>query len=224
MQEKRTAWHFLKDDWHTGEGNLLVEIGKPIEHDGPLIPRSAGLHASPRIIDALGHARGSVITRVECGGPFAEDAEIFVSTTRTVRWGYNATEELRAFARRSALSVVAAWDPPQVVLDWLNTGNPELRSAAWSAAWSAAESAAWSAAASAAWSAARSAAWSAASAARSAASAAYSAASAARSAASAAWSVADSAARSAAASAARSAQDTMLEEIIDEGAWKRGML
>ena len=113
--------------------------------------------------------------------------------------------ELRALARRFAMRVIDRWNAPQIVRDWLETGDESLRLAAWSAAtaataaWSAAESAAW-----AAWSAAESAAWSAA-----------------ESAARAAWSAAESAAWSAARSAASAEKQAQCDEIRALLPWTR---
>ena len=92
-----------------------------------------------------------------------------------------------AWGRWCALQRIDDWDCPDVVREWLETGNEEIRSAAGSAA----SSAAWPAASSAAWAAARSAARSA------------------------AGSAARSAAWSAAWSAARSAQIDKLIEMVE---------
>ena len=220
MTTKRQAWHFLYNDWRTGYDKLLVKIGEKLVYSGqmPPIPEFRGLHASERLIDALQHANGSIVTFVECEGTVVDsypgDTK-FVCTERTALWGYDATDELRLFSRLVAKeAIVKFFDEekfgkmPQVVLEWLESGNDELRNAARSAAESAAESTAWSAAGSAAYSAAYSAAESAAwSAARSATnSAAYSAA----------WSATNS--------AAWSAQNETLTSMIIEGAKKRGLL
>ena len=68
-------------------------------------------------------------------------------------------EEKRYFARWCALQVIHLWNCPDVVKQYLETGDEGLRDAAWYAAWNAA----WNAASDAAWYAARSvgnAAWS----------------------------------------------------------------
>ena len=202
------AWHFLSIG-HDGQpilrdGRALPQNGEWLEHDGPTVLCESGLHASLRAIDALSYAPGTYVTRVECE-EVVEGSDKIVCRRRRVLAGADLSEVLSAFARWCALSCLDNWpDPPQVVLDWLMTGDEQYRSAAESAArsaaWSAAESAARSAAWSAAWSAAESAAWSAAE-------------SAARSA---AWSAAWSAARSAAWSAASSAANEELERLLSE--------
>ena len=203
-----------------------------------------GLHASKRAIDALSHAPGCILYLVELSGDFDENSDKVAATHRKYLAEFDATELLREFARKQALININkaekyfnSKEDFNIVLEWLNTGNLDLKESAWSAArsawlaarsaWLAAESAAESAARSAAWSAAESAAesaaWSAAEsaarsawlAARSARSAAWSAAeSAAESAARSAWLAARSA-RSAAWSAAESAANNMLCEMIE---------
>jgi len=51
----------------------------------------------------------------------------------------------REVARRYALQVVHRWEPPAVVLEYLNTGNEALREAAWHTAWDAEWYVAWDA-------------------------------------------------------------------------------
>ena len=194
-KQRELAWHFLQV---RGDGAAVLRDGRPLQvgqwlvHEGPVEICASGLHASTRAWDALHYSPGSYITRVEVEDVRERHNDKLVCTRRRPVWGFDAEPVLRAFARRVAKDCLDKWigTVPQVVLDYLETGDESLRSAAESAAWSAAESAAWSAAESAAesaaWSAAESAAWSAAeSAARSAAE-------------SAAWSAAWSAARSAA--------------------------
>ena len=59
----------------------------------------------------------------------------------------NSAYILRKFARGISLEVVLKHIPDihPVVIEYLETGDESIRSAAWGAAWSAAECAAWSA-------------------------------------------------------------------------------
>ncbi len=218
---KRTMWHFVAENGKLGYGDdRVVRPGKAYKIDGEPVLCKHGLHASRRLIDAVGFAPGPILCKVRLGGKVRHDKDKSVATERTVVAMADVTDILREFARKTAAEV---WfkhfkrGQHPAVDSWLDHGGDEAarsaaRSAAWSAAWSAArsaaKSAAWSAARSAARSAAKSAAWSAAESAAK--SAAWSAAeSAARSAAwsaaeSAAWSAAESAAESAAGSAAAS--------------------
>lgn len=158
MSETVMAYHFVGD--RLRDGRPVPPDGAWLEHDGPLVLCETGLHASRHPFDALGYAPGPILCRVEIGGTIIESEDKLVAVRRRIVARADATEALRYFARMQALCVIHLWrdDPPDVVLDWLMTGDEMLRSAAESAARSAAESAAWSAA----WSAARSAAWSAA--------------------------------------------------------------
>ena len=168
MSDKRLAWHFLAEGLKAYNG-YQVEVGKVHVHEGKLEPCRSGLHASTRLIDALKYATGPIISFVECSGEFVDHGDPtdkFVCRKRRALWAFDASEQLFAFARSCAQSVLHLWEAPQAVKDFLETGNSDLRSAAWSAAgsaaWSAAGGAAWSAARGAAESAARSAAESAA--------------------------------------------------------------
>jgi len=66
---------------------------------------------------------------------------------------------LREFARWCASQVIDMWEAPDIVKEYLETGNEELRDAAWDAARDAARDAAQDAAQDAAWAAAWAAAW-----------------------------------------------------------------
>jgi hypothetical protein len=147
----RIAWHFLRSDWTTyGDGTeqsrILVKVGEPLIHAGEMEPCVSGLHASTRAIDALSYSKGSVITLVECEGEFidhGEPVDKFICRKRTPLWGYDCTDELWTFARLAALEVLPLWPgAPDVVREFLETGNEDLRAAARAAAWDAAWAAA----------------------------------------------------------------------------------
>jgi hypothetical protein len=194
------AWHFVGS--HLRDGRPIPPDGQALVHDGPLEMCLAGLHASERIIDALQYALGNVICRVECGGKIVRDTDKMICTQRTILWRMNGEVLLREFARACARDVLHLWDAQDVVKQYLETGDEQLRAAAWAAASAAASAAAWDAA------------WAAASAAASA--AARDAASAA------AWDAARDAARDAASAAAwdaawaaaSAAQNARLEAMV----------
>ena len=195
-----------------GDGRI-IKLGETHKIKGEIIPCKTGLHASERIIDALIYAPGAIIWKVELSGIIIKKGDkLCASSRKYMAGGIDCSDALRKFARLCALEVVDKWDAPQVVIDYLKTGDEAIRSAAESAAWSAVRAASRSDAESATESAARSsarfAAWSAAESA---------AESAARSAAcytarSAAWYTA----RSAAWYATESAQDEALTELVNE--------
>ena len=203
------GWHFAAND-----RKLRYDDGRPIEagttHKVSVEPVlcKAGLHASARIIDALQYAPGSTVCRVKLGGKIVSGDDKSCATERTYLAVIDGEKLLREFARKCALDVIHLWDAPQVVRDYLETGDEQLRDAARAAARDAAGAAARDAAGDAAGAAARDAARDAARAARAAAwAAAWDAGDAARDAArDAAW--------AAARAAARDAQNAALECMV----------
>ena len=179
-----------------------------------------GLHASERLIDALKYAPGKYLWLVDLNGKIVAGDDKAVADERKYIDGFDAGDLLHEFSRKAALINIkkiykyCSQKDYDLIVEYLETGNDDIRSAARSAA-NAAVNAAASAAASAEWSvewsAARSVEWSAVA---SAANAAASAANAAASAASAEWSAAASA-RSAAASA-RSAEWSNLNKLLTD--------
>ena len=152
------AWHWIKADRTLRDGSPLV-LGSKLVHTGKLSICKSGYHASERIIDALGYAPGPIVCRVECSGQFDRQNDKLVCTERKALWAVNAETALRAFARRCATDVAHLWDMPQIVREYLETGDESkraaARAAALAAAWDAALAAAWAAARAAAWAAAR---------------------------------------------------------------------
>ena len=184
MSKRIKAWHFapLNDK---GQGYLrfddgrIIKAGETYSCEGEPALCENGMHGSRSIIDALDYAPGAFISRVEIWGDVQTDVDKIVGRHRKILWCYDATDVLRRFARLCALDVVRLWNAPDVVVQYLKTGDESLRSAARSATWAArnaARDAAWDAAWAAVWDADRDAAWDAAWAARAAAwSAAWSA-------------------------------------------------
>ena len=146
--EKVLAWHFLSSKW-TAHGDFKVEVGKTYKHEGDVEPCTSGLHASVKALDANSFRKGPVVTRVECSGTVIHHEAKLVCSERKALWGYDATEELRAFARWAALKVAHLWPKknpmPPVVREYLETGNEALRGEAYRAAYVAANAAAYAA-------------------------------------------------------------------------------
>jgi hypothetical protein len=130
------AWHFVNETLR--DGQPIPPDGKWLKHDGELCMCESGYHASRRIIDALKYAPGDTICRVELDGEIIEDNDKLVATKRRILWRVNGDELLREFARWSALQVIHLWNAPDIVREYLETGNEELRNAARAAAWYAA--------------------------------------------------------------------------------------
>src|SRR5574343_109471 len=103
------------------------------------VPCKAGLHASVRSIDALVYARSSVLWRVQLGGAIVHDNKKCSATERTYIQRIDIEPQLREFARWCALQVIHLWDAPDVVRQYLETGDESLRDAAQAAVWDAAE-------------------------------------------------------------------------------------
>jgi hypothetical protein len=158
------GWHFVGETLR--DGRPIPADGEWLEHKGPLELCESGLHFSLHPFDALRYAPGTTLCLVEIGGEVIMGDDKGVCSRRRIVARMDATEMLRYFARMQALSVVHLWDAPDVVLDWLMSGNEKIRAAAWAAAWAAEVAAAWAAEGAAAWAAvgaaARGAAWAAA--------------------------------------------------------------
>lgn len=143
------AWHFVGDTLR--DGRPIPPDGEWLEHGGELSVCEAGLHASREILDALNYAPGSTICRVRCGGEIVEQSDRLVCSRRKILWRIEADELLRDFARRRAWSVITHWESPEIIVEFLRTGDESKLSAAWSAVDAAAWSADNAAARSAAW-------------------------------------------------------------------------
>ena len=139
------GWHFLRKDRQLRYGdNRIVEAGETysVPDDRPLELCEYGLHASRRLTDALGYAPGSIICRVQLIGKRIDGDDKSVAYRRRVDWMFDATDVLCQFARRCALDVIHLWDAPDVVVQYLKTGDESIQKAAESAAESAPEFAA----------------------------------------------------------------------------------
>jgi len=139
------AWHWLRADRRLNyPPHTLVEIGQTLTAtDAPLALCEYGLHWSLRPLDALMCAPGPIVCRVRVSGDVVLGDSMGCSTERTVIVMADATETLRAFARWSALQVIHLWYAPDVVRQYLETGDESLRDASWDAARAAACAAAY---------------------------------------------------------------------------------
>jgi len=128
-----------------------IRVGETLTVEGVPVLCVHGLHASARILDALRYAGGGslALCRVTLGGTVLHDDDKSVATERTVIAMLPVAETdalLRAFARWCALSVAHLWDAPEIVRQYLETGDETIRDAASAAAWAAVRDAAWDAA------------------------------------------------------------------------------
>ena len=138
------AWHFVSDTIR--DGRPIPADGVKLVHTGPLVLCESGLHASLQAFDALTYAPGNTLCLVECGGIIKQDTDKLICTERTIIARMDAEPLLWYFARMQALSVAHLWDAPQIVCDYLMTGDEGIREASWDASWDAAGAASWDAA------------------------------------------------------------------------------
>ena len=118
-----------------------------------------GLHASRHPHDALNYAKSGYLWRVQLGGTVVHGDDKSCATERTYIARIDANDLLWRHARLCALDVIDLWDAPDVVRDYLRTGDKTKRDAARAAALDAARAAALDAALdNAAWAASRAAA------------------------------------------------------------------
>ena len=164
-----SAWHFTKGQY-LRNGEPLPKVGEWLKLPGPPRMCSYGLHASVSPLDALDYAPGGTLHRVRIGGEIIAGTDKIVGTERRIIWTLDedmANKTFREFARWCALQVIDKWDAPDVVREYLETGDESIKDAATDAARAAvraagraasraaARAAAWDASWDASWAAAR---------------------------------------------------------------------
>ena len=115
------AWHFVCDTLR--DGSPIPEDGETLVYEGDIELCASGYHASKRVIDALQYAPGNTLCRVECGGVIEEGGDKLVSSERTIIWRIDAEPLLFEASRKFALEVIHLWDAPEVVREFLETGD-----------------------------------------------------------------------------------------------------
>lgn len=131
------GWHFCAEPrLANGDGRPVV-VGEWLEVEPPIVPCERGLHLSVRAIDALQYAPGAMVQRVAADGVIVEHGtpvDKLACSRRRCLWIADATRTLREFARSCALDVIHAWNAPEAVRRYLETGDESLRAAAWNTA------------------------------------------------------------------------------------------
>ena len=136
MSEKREiAYHFTGDKLR--DGRDVPAIGEWLEHKGPAVLCQSGLHASRTPFQAFSFAPGFQLHKVEIAGIVAETDNKLVATKRKIIASLDAKEIILSFARKQALSVIHLYDCPQVLREWLETGDPAKQKDASAAAFAA---------------------------------------------------------------------------------------
>ena len=128
------AFHFVGDTLR--DGRPVPADGVWFEHKGAIRICESGLHASWEVAHALAYAPGDTLCLVEVDGIVQEPPDKLVARRRKIVARLDATDLLFADARESAKSVLKNWKTPvpQVVLDWLNTGDVRYKADAYRAA------------------------------------------------------------------------------------------
>jgi len=129
------GYHFALSDLKLGyEDGRKIVVGEKLTVDEDPILYKRGLHASKQPLHACRYASGPVLCRVRLSGQVAHGSDQSVATERRVLWLFSATGLLHHFSRWCAAQVVHLWDAPDVVLEFLRTGNENLREEALAAA------------------------------------------------------------------------------------------
>ncbi len=138
---KNIAWHFVGATLR--DGSPIPADGEWLQYKGALKMCESGLHFSKLPHQALGYAPGGTLCLVGIGGDIVMGDDKGVCSRRKIIARMDATELLRFCARMQAVKAIEYWDtePPEVVCDYLMTGDESLRDAAWDAARDAARAA-----------------------------------------------------------------------------------
>ena len=129
------GYHFT--DKTLRNGHPIPPIGEWLEHEGKIVPCESGLHASVHPYDALRYAPGAYMHIVELEGDLqghGDPVDKHVGRRRRILRTIDASDMLREFARWCALQVIHLWDAPEVVREYLETGDKNLSAAARAAA------------------------------------------------------------------------------------------
>lgn len=127
------AYHFVGETLR--DGTPVPADGVTLKYDGEIKLCASGFHASREAWQALDYAPATTLCRVHCAGKIITGDDKLVCTERTIIARIDAEQLLRKFARKCAGDVIHLWDAPDVVVEYLKTGNEELRDAARDAAW-----------------------------------------------------------------------------------------
>ena len=161
MTETVYGWHFVSENKKLGYGDgRTIRKGGTLTVDVEPVLCAAGLHASPRAIDALGYAPGPIACFVQLGGaivgPSNDHPDKMVATERTVIAYCDFRKVYRDYIRDT---LVFRQEPIAVLLE--RSGLPEHAHAVraiqmdtasfadiqtvFDASWAAARAAAWDA-------------------------------------------------------------------------------
>ena len=97
--ESILAWHW-SDGLKCQYDARPIVVGETLTYDGkePIKLCNRGLHASLKILDALGYAPGNTISRVRLSGQIIKGDDKLVATKRTCLWAFDAKYVLISWA------------------------------------------------------------------------------------------------------------------------------
>lgn len=130
------AYWFGGDTLPHGDGRP-VAVGVTHTVEPPIVPCWRGLHASVHPSDALKYAQCASLWLVELAGEIEQHGsppDKLAASERTYLARIDATDLLREYARWCASQVLHMWDAPNVVREYLATGDESIRDAARAAA------------------------------------------------------------------------------------------
>ena len=166
------VWHFLRQNWETNSGSIKTKVGDTYHVEPPIKICSRGMHGSRKVLDALGHLAGPILTLCEVWGEFAEQSDKIVAEYRRPLWGKDISTELNEWACCNAevallvaeiedsrcweaIEAKRAWLRGEISYKELDAARDAARAAGWDAGWAAG----WDAALAAAWDSAWAAGW-----------------------------------------------------------------
>lgn len=126
---KQMGWHFLRADKRLryGDGRRARVGVKQQYRDGKIRKRrrielcERGMHGSVRLIDALDHASGPILTWCEFGGEIIHGHDKFVAEWRRVVWMGDVLDVLKAWVLAEIRRLPA--DTRFDIVDELNNGH-----------------------------------------------------------------------------------------------------
>lgn len=128
------GWHFTASpDKFAHGGRVIPADGRWLVVRNEVSMCNSGLHFSVNPLDALQYAPGHYVFLIEAAGVVV-GIDKCVARARRIVARADAEEVLRKFARQCAADVLHLWNAPQIVKDYLASGDEKIRAYARNAA------------------------------------------------------------------------------------------